>query len=300
VYLYAAAYGSDGPYTTRPAFAPTMGVAAGHRAYQLGWAKALHGSDPLTFEGGMEALAQQRRNGGGPTANADAAAAMVVGTAQLLGLLARERTGIGQYLETTMLCSNAYVVSDDFFDFAGKEPTASHDENGVNALYRLYPTSEGWVFLAAPLPSDWEAVRSGLALPDDPLFATPALRSENDVALGEAIGTVLATKSAAEWEVTLAAGDVTCVEVSKGSFSDFTISSETMRDNAFVAQVTHPLFGTHLRHGPVATLSATPGIAGPGCLVGQHTRVILTELGYTEAEIDDLDTRGIVHCLEDT
>ncbi len=39
VYLYAAAYGSDGPYSARPAFAPTMGVAAGHRAYQLGWAR---------------------------------------------------------------------------------------------------------------------------------------------------------------------------------------------------------------------------------------------------------------------
>ena len=238
VYLYAAAYGSDGPYTTRPAFAPTMGVAAGHRAYQLGWAQALRGSEPLTFERGIEALVEQRRNGGGPTANADAAAAMVVGTAQLLGLVARQRTGLGQYVETTMLCSNAYVVSDDFFDFDGKIPTTHHNENGVNALYRLYPTIDGWVFLAAPLESDWKPVASALGIGGDPRFATSADRAANDAELEAVIGGVLASRPASEWEMTLAAADVTCVEVSQTPFSEFTISSATMQENGFVAKST--------------------------------------------------------------
>jgi crotonobetainyl-CoA:carnitine CoA-transferase CaiB-like acyl-CoA transferase len=298
VYLYAAAYGADGPYTTRPAFAPTMGVAAGHRAYQLGWDRALRRSQPLSFAEGVAALADQRRNSGGPTANADAAAAMVVGTAQLLGLLARQRTGRGQYVQTTMLCSNAYVVSDDFFDFDGKEPALGHDENGVNALYRLYSAREGWVFLAAPLPSDWEALSRALAIGDDPRFATPGDRASHDEELAAVLGGALASRPASEWESTLAAADVTCVEVSNDAFSDFTISSATVRDNGFVAEVTHPLFGTHLRHGPVATLSATPGRPGPACLVGQHTRAILTELGYAREQIDDLSVRGVVHCHE--
>ncbi len=125
VYLYAAAYGSDGPYTTRPAFAPTMGVAAGHRGYQLGWETALEHRQAVTFEEGREQLADINRRYGGPTNNADAASALVVGTSLLLGLLARQRTGQGQYLETTMLCSNAYVVSDEFFDYDGK-PEQSH------------------------------------------------------------------------------------------------------------------------------------------------------------------------------
>jgi crotonobetainyl-CoA:carnitine CoA-transferase CaiB-like acyl-CoA transferase len=296
VYLYAAAYGSDGPYTTRPAFAPTMGVAAGHRAYQLGWPRALPGSEPLTFERGVDALAEQRRNGGGPTANADAAAAMVVGTAQLLGLVARQRTGLGQYAETTMLCSNAYVVSDDFFDFDGKVPSAHHDEDGVNALYRLYPAIDGWVFFAAPLESDWSAVVAALGLGGDPRFASSADRAANDADLAAAIGAVLASRPASEWEMTLAAAGVTCVEVSQVPFSEFTISSATMRENGFVAEVSHPLFGSHLRHGPVATLSATPGSPRPGCLVGQHTSAILTEIGYTDDEIRSMDSRGIVHC----
>lgn len=297
VYLYAAAYGADGPYTTRPAFAPTMGVAAGHRAYQLGWSRALDALGPLSFDDGLASLAEQRKNGGGPTANADAAAAMVVGTAQLLGLVARQRHGFGQYMQTTMLCSNAYVVSDDFFDFEGKEPMALHDENGVNALYRLYPASEGWVFLAAPLPADWEAVRAAFDIGDDPRFSTPMDRAAHDEELAQVIGSALAGQPAAAWEATLGARDVTCVEVSRASFSEFTIASATVRENGFVADVTHPLFGTHLRHGPVATLSLTPGSTRPACLVGQHTRAVLLELGYAEEDIADLQLRGIVHCL---
>jgi crotonobetainyl-CoA:carnitine CoA-transferase CaiB-like acyl-CoA transferase len=299
VYLYAAAYGSDGPYSARPAFAPTMGVAAGHRAYQLGWPEALRHSSPLSFDEGVAALAEQRRNGGGPTANADAAAAMVVGTAQLLGLVARQRRGMGQYLETTMLCSNAYVVSEDFFDYEGKEPTAKHDENGVSALYRLYPASEGWVFLAAPLESDWEAVRLALELGDDPRFSSGQDRAAHDSELAQVIGAVLSGRSAEDWEAALSVQDVTCVEVSRGSFSEFTISSETVRANEFVNEVVHPLFGTHLRHGAVARFSVTPASPGPACLVGQHTRSALLELGYTDDQIADLQARGVVHCLEE-
>jgi len=212
-------------------------------------------------------------------------------------LVARQRQGVGQYMQTTMLCSNAYVVSDDFFDFEGKEPTATHDENGVSALYRLYQTSEGWVFLAAPLAADWDRVQAAFEIGDDPRFSTPADRIARDAELAKVIGTVLAGRRAAEWEATLGARDITCVEVSQGSFSEFTISSPTVRDNDFVAEVTHPLFGAHLRHGPVATLSLTPGAPQPACLVGQHTRAVLLEFGYGEDQIADLHTRGIIHCL---
>jgi crotonobetainyl-CoA:carnitine CoA-transferase CaiB-like acyl-CoA transferase len=314
VYLYAGAYGSDGPYTLRPAFAPTMGVAAGHRAYQLGWPSALRHSEALSFEEGMERMRAQRTNSGGPTANADAAAAMVVGSAMLLGLIAKQRSGTGQYLETSMLCSNAYVVSDDFLDYDGKSVESHHDENGVNALYRLYPAAEGWVFLAAPLASDWPrlatALRTGadgtsadgdaaVDISADDRFATPEQRVEHDAALAEAIGAVLATRGAAEWETAFAAHDVALAEVNQGSFSEFTISSDVVRDNGFVAEVTHPLFGRHLRHAPIVTFSETPGEARPACLVGQHTRAILRELGYGDDAALALRERGIVGWSDD-
>lgn len=300
VYLYAGAYGSDGPYTTRPAFAPTMGVAAGHRAYQLGWASALHHTEEITFEQGMERLDAMRLMSGGPTNNADAAAGLTVGTAMLLGLIGRQRTGKGQYLETSMLCSNAYVVSDDFFAFDGKVPTAHHDENGTGPLYRLYPASEGWVFLASPLPRHFDGLAAalrelaGVDLAGDERFATTEGREEHPAELAAALVDVFATRPAVEWEQELLSRDVTCVEVSQTSLSDFSISSPTVVENGFTDEVTHPLFGTHRRHGPIVTLSETPGVVGPGCLVGQHTRTILAELGYTDDEMEQLRGRGVI------
>jgi len=305
VYLYAGAYGSDGPYATRPAFAPSMSVAAGQRAYQLGWAQALDRTEEITFDDGMRRLAKLQTWSGGPSLNGDAAAALTVGTAMLLGLVARQRTGIGQYLQTTMLCSNAYVVSHEFFDYDGHEPIVHHDENGVGPLYRLYPASDGWVFLAAPVAAEWLGLCAGMLqatgvnLEDDPRFLTSELRRVNAPSLAETLGALFGLGRAAEWEETLATYDVACAEVSRMSLAEFALHHPAMTDNGFVETVEHPLFGEHPRSGPIATLSATPGVVRPACLVGEHTKHVLRGLGYSDEQLWDLRARGVVTWPDD-
>ncbi len=240
VYLYAADYGAEGPYSLRPAFDPTMAVAAGMRAYQLGWDHALSGGGSITYEEGLaqlEGLAAQGVQGGG----ADPTSALVVGTAMLLGLVARQRTGASQFLQSTMLNSSAYLVSEAFFTHGGTTVDPTHDENGLHALYRLYPTSDSWVFLAAPTPSEWADLTAALdevtakrwGLTDDARFTTPADRASNDGLLAAALGDILASLPAAEWEQQLLARGVTCVEVSEVPLSQFDISSPTAVDNGF-------------------------------------------------------------------
>jgi crotonobetainyl-CoA:carnitine CoA-transferase CaiB-like acyl-CoA transferase len=306
VYLYAGAYGSDGPYTTRPAFAPTMGVAAGHRGYQLGWQSALHHIEEITFDEGMKRLVDMRTGTGGPTNNADAAAGLSVATGMLLGLVAKQRTGSGQYLETSMICSNAYVVSDEFFDFDDRVPHKHHDVDGVSPLYRLYPCAEdgGWVFLAAPLASEWDDLAGALGdlaavdLAGDRRFGSADARQQQADALAEVLGEAFLQKTAAEWEAALLPRGVACVEVRKSGFSEFTISDPIITENGFTQEVTHTLFGTHHRHGPIVTLSDNPGVVGPGCLVGEQTKAILGELGYTDEQLADLKARNIISWYE--
>lgn len=305
VYLYAGAYGSSGPYSARPAFAPSMGVASGQRVHQLGWEPAAAGGS-ITFDEGMQRLADMALMTGGPTYNADATAAVVVGTAMLLGLVARQRHGLGQYSESTMLCSNTYLVSEQFFDDAEQgHPAPAHDEDGLSALYGLYEVEEGWVFLAAPRASDWaklcdafgafEATTSaGQSLATDTRFATASDRDRNDAELRAELSEFLRPRRADQWEKNLAAYDVTCVEVSSISLSDFTMSSDTVHENNFTAQVTHPRFGPHLRHGPIVDLSDTPGVVGPGSLIGEHTREILRSAGYSDQAIVELRASGLV------
>jgi crotonobetainyl-CoA:carnitine CoA-transferase CaiB-like acyl-CoA transferase len=307
VYLYAAAYGASGPSSRRPAYAPTLGAIAGTSAYQLGWRRALTDDRALDFAEGKRLYGQLRR-ANGVTGNADATAALGVGTALLLGLVARRRTGHGQALQTSMICTNAYALSDDFIDYEGKpeRPLPDAELLGMGALYRLYRASEGWVFLACPLAGEWEALCRALHaatggavdLAADPRFATDLGRRDHDAALAAALTRCFGQRPAGAWEALLTGADVACVAVSEEPFSHFTIASPVMCDNGFVAEVEHPVFGKHLRHGPVVSLSRTPGVVGPAPLTGQHTRALLAELGYDDGEIAALEQRGVVRARE--
>jgi crotonobetainyl-CoA:carnitine CoA-transferase CaiB-like acyl-CoA transferase len=79
----------------------------------------------------------------------------------------------------------------------------------------------------------------------------------------------------------------------------FTVMNPLMQELGLVVPVDHPSLGSYIRHGPAVTFSRTPATTGPAPLVGQHSRAILTELGYSDAAIDDLRARKIVRTLED-
>ena len=85
------------PRCTPAAFNPTVGRLSGNSVFQSG-----EGNVPI----GDQAP--------------DPIAGSAVATAALLGLTARDRLGIGQYLETSMMLSCVYCNSDDAFDYEGK------------------------------------------------------------------------------------------------------------------------------------------------------------------------------------
>jgi crotonobetainyl-CoA:carnitine CoA-transferase CaiB-like acyl-CoA transferase len=70
----------------------------------------------------------------------------------------------------------------------------------------------------------------------------------------------------------------------------------------FMVPTRHPLFvssapdGRYWRHGPVAAFSETPCEEGkPFVGMGEHTRQILAELGYSDDEIFKLKEGGVVY-----
>jgi crotonobetainyl-CoA:carnitine CoA-transferase CaiB-like acyl-CoA transferase len=298
VYLNAPGFGVDGPYGHRPAYAPTIGAGAGQAGRNLG--AGLVQSPDLTMDQVKE---YSLRLGGAAMSgsNPDANSSLVVGTGMLLGLLAKKRGAPGQSMLTTMLNTMAHVLSEDMVEYEGRAPHAAVDAGifGLGPLYRIYPAADDtWVFLAAPAPEEWDELTGALAgyadLAGDDRFSSQEARNSDELA--SALGAIFATRPAAAWEQELTPKNVACVAVEDGP-----PEACLMEGDAPVAgiegqlvQLEHPVLGAYARLKPLASFSRSQGLARGAPLLGQDTESVLAELGYDEATIEDLRSRGIV------
>ncbi len=105
---------------------------------------------------------------------------------------------------------------------------------------------------------------------------------------------VLRTRTAQEWEDYFLPLDVACVSVTEKPTYESLYSDEFGRPSGYVVDVTHPLFGDHPRSAPLVSFSRSATRAGVGCLLGEQTDSILTELGHTTEAIDRLREAGVV------
>jgi crotonobetainyl-CoA:carnitine CoA-transferase CaiB-like acyl-CoA transferase len=298
VYQASPGYGEDGPCGHRPAFAPTIGAAAG-----LAWRNAgplIPERDDLTLDE-IKPEAMRLSTAVLGVGNADGLSAVTAATAMLLGLVARDRGAGGQHLLTSMLSSVAHAISEVMVEYQGRPApfTADAGLHGFSALYRLYETAEEWVFLAAPSQREWErlthALPGGEALAAAPLFATADARRRNDAALAEALGGIFRTKPAADWEARLRAADVACVVAARAPVEAHYMDAGDVGDLCgFVTEAHHPILGDVPRLKPLVEFSRSTTVAGDAGLVGQHTREVLLGFGYREAELAALEGDGVI------
>ena len=303
VYLSAPGYGIDGPYARHPAFAPTIGAGVGGALYQAGPGALPADYDTMTLDE-VKALSMRLRAAASSPGNADGVSAQVVGTALLLGLVGRQRTGIAQHMLTSMVCSMSYANSAHMIQYDGKPPRTDPDPEllGFHALYRLYPAAEGWLFLACVQEDEWDALCKAIHdhtggavdLASDSRFGTTQDRRLNDTDLAEALSGFFKARTSGEWESAFRPYDIACAEVAAGPLYRAAFRDPIMTENGFVTEVDSPIFGPHPRLTPLARLSLTPGLARPGVTIGQHTEAVLTELGYGQDAIADLERRKVV------
>jgi crotonobetainyl-CoA:carnitine CoA-transferase CaiB-like acyl-CoA transferase len=288
VYVDAPGYGVDGPCGHRPAYAPTIAAASG-----IAWRLAgpTMPEDPGRLSIAEEKHAAVRLVAATNTsfAQCDGLSALAVASASLLALLARDRGAGGQRVNITMLSTAAHVNCEDVVAYPGRPetPTPDRDLFGLNARYRLYPTADGWVFLAVPTASDW------LALVAQSDFAG-VVESQGDEELAARLASILSGRPARDWERRLTAAGVGCVAVTPATVESVLMSDEFGRASGLVADVDHPMLGEHPRLASLVRFSRSHTEVGAGTVVGQHTIEVLHRAGYADDTINDLAGRAVI------
>ena len=295
IHVWMAAYGEHGEHARRPGAHPIPGAIMGGSMRQIGRGMPPSPEQVMDMEETVEATRWIMKSNWGPDQNTSPA----VATGIVLALRARDFTGKGQPVHINMLNANAWTNADEYYDYADRPPIAMPDEeiHGLHALYRLYRCREGWVFLACLFQDEWETFCRTVhreELLADPRFSTSEARWANDEALVAEISAIFAGRAAAEWEELLIEADIGCVQADEALEGDFYADHPHARANDLSVEVEHPYIGKYRRYGGLVEFSLTPGIYRTSTQIGQHTKPLLREIGYSDREIEDLGARGVV------
>jgi crotonobetainyl-CoA:carnitine CoA-transferase CaiB-like acyl-CoA transferase len=220
--------------------------------------------------------------------------------AVIQALYHRARTGEGQSVDTSIL--NAALLSASAASVTADgtplpRPHLDRLQLGLSALYRLYETIDGWLCLAVTDEPQWQALVTAvphLNLADDHRFEDPRLRHANNGALWDLLEGVLKTRTAQDWFDLFDSSGVPC-EIANPSFGREIFSDPVMRDLGLIVEHQHPKLGRFEQFGNTIDFSATPGVVqGPPPIIGQHTREILDQHGFTSEQVDELLASKIV------
>jgi crotonobetainyl-CoA:carnitine CoA-transferase CaiB-like acyl-CoA transferase len=278
VYASASGFGEAGPEAGKPAYDTVV--------Y---WSRSGLESHVLTPDGRLGPI---------PAGSGDHPSALALFGAVMLALYARERSGRGMKVSTSLLANGAWTNATTLqalFCDATFHPKWTRDTaRSFGAVY--YQTRDGRLLklsLVNPVklwPRFCRAVgRPGLV--DDPRFATPAARRQHAQELIGLLDGIFAEADAADWKARLEANDL--------PFAILPTYPEIAQDPQMAANGMFPELH-HPRYGPLKTVDSPITVAGEKKVppqaapeLGQHTTEILGELGYSPREIESFLARGI-------
>jgi formyl-CoA transferase len=271
IYCSISGYGSRGPMQTRPGFDQVLQAMTGIAASQGG-----EGA-PQVQVGSV----------------VDYYTATLAAYGVMTALFVRERTGLGQRVETSLLQGALAMQSGRFIwaDHEGRE--AKRDlAGGIN---RIFKTKHGHIYISAHTETFWQSLCQtiGLAqLGTDPRYDSMSKRSEHVQALVAMVEEALQAKSAEEWEELLSAADVPC-SVARPIEDMFDHPQVNALD--MVAHVTHPIIGGMRQLGVPIHFSKMPSrMQQPAPALGEHTAAILQSLGYTADQVAELKRAKVI------
>jgi len=230
----------------------------------------------------------------------DTGNALLAAIAVTQALYARERTGVGQAVSTSIVNAALFATSYAWIHADGTPGPWLHTDAGqygLSALYRMYETSDGWIFVAAVTDNQVRRLLSavgGAELAGDLRFASAEQCSAHDAELASALSAAFGGRTSTDAFAELDGAGVP-VEVIDEDFCREIFDDDEFRSRGWVAQTWAGGVGRFEDPGILIDFSETPGAVRRGpCMCGEHTREILKEIGYTDDEVDKLAAERVV------
>ncbi|MEA3018539.1 MAG: hypothetical protein QOI47_63 [Actinomycetota bacterium] len=281
VYALVTGYGSTGDDADRIAFDLTAFFGRGAIMSLIGEP----GAPPPSFRPGQ---------GDHPTG-------MTLLVAILAALRVRDRTGVGQVVETALLRSAAWTIGLDvqtaLVDHT--QPSRRGRAEAFSPLNTQYRCGDGtWISLSAQDQGRWPAFCDAIGrteLADDPRYATPVDRFKNNVAIIAELDDVFASQPLAHWAPRLDATGIIWAPVAE--LPDLVADPQARAIGMFV-EVDHPSGTFETLAAPFTLSDSDVRVRGRAPEVGEHSREVLSAFGVDAARVDALVDDGVVGCRD--
>lgn len=279
IYASLTGYGLTGPDQDRPGF----DIAAFWSRSGLARLTAPKGVDPFPLRTGM----------------GDHVASIATVAGILAAVVERQSTGVGRLVEASLLRAANYVLGSDMAiqHAFGRVASTRPREDAINPLANFFKTQDGRWLTVIPRQgsTDWPNLCRALGRSDwleDPRFASSKARREHGPALVAALDDAIGTLDFAAVAARFDAEDLVWAPVQS--------PAEAASDPQLLAAggvVDTPLPGggsLKAPGGPLRFPGADDGPKGPSPTIGQHTRAVLAEYGFADADITALFASGVV------
>jgi crotonobetainyl-CoA:carnitine CoA-transferase CaiB-like acyl-CoA transferase len=253
-------FGDSGPLGASPGFDPVLQAMSGMMTAQGGDAEPVFLTIPVN----------------------DVASAAMAALGACLALRARERTGSGQRVGTSLAGQSALLQSGEIVRFAGRPPAlrGGRDFPGSGPADRFYPTADGWVRVAARTAGQVGALGRLVG-------GWPA----GEAGRGDAVAGLLGSRSTAQALRLL--GQAGVPATAGRSVVDLPADPELLTGEVVHRTPVAGAAGSLWTVGRMARLSRTE-VTGvltvPG--LGEHTRQVLGEAGLTADQVEQLLAEG--------
>lgn len=277
IHVSCCGFDQDGPDAARPAYDDLIQGATG-----IPWLMQQYGMPEPAYA---------------PTTLSDRVTGLHTVYAVTAALYARSQTGKGQAVVVPMFEAMAqFVLGDHMAGLTFEPPLGSPGYARLLTPHRKpYVTQDGMLCVLIYNDKHWQnffkAIGESEGLARDPRFATHSARAAHIDEVYAEVSRIMRTRSTAQWRALLESADVPHMPMN--SPADLLVNPQ-LRATGFVRDTVHP------SEGPIHTLahptkwSATPPAqnVSPAPRLGEHTRTLLAQAGYTGEQIDALIAQG--------